>query len=50
MGKEEQEGWKEMTSSKFQCEFFPGGHFFVREEMDTIGGLIAEDLQSVLEG
>jgi medium-chain acyl-[acyl-carrier-protein] hydrolase len=40
--------WNIYTSQTFQAHFFPGGHFFLREEMKPLLRMIARDLFSGL--
>ncbi|WP_327091146.1 lantibiotic dehydratase [Nonomuraea sp. NBC_01738] len=36
--------WREHTSAAFELHVEPGGHFFLRESMERILGVVAEDL------
>lgn len=42
--KEKLEAWTEVTRGSFRLRMFPGGHFFIQEDRNSLLGAVAEDL------
>ncbi|SFY40060.1 alpha/beta fold hydrolase [Streptomyces atratus] len=34
------QGWRELTAADFGAESFPGGHFFLHEQLDEVTGIV----------
>lgn len=44
---DEASSWRDHTTGDFGIQVFPGGHFFINENLDAISGLVTEQLSAV---
>lgn len=44
---DEAAGWRDHTTGDFALQAFPGGHFFISENVDDVSCLVAEQLSAV---
>jgi surfactin synthase thioesterase subunit/glycosyltransferase involved in cell wall biosynthesis len=42
------QAWQEQTAGSFRCEMFPGGHFFLQEDLAKFLHTVADDLDGLL--
>ena len=42
------QAWQEQTAGSFRCEIFPGGHFFLLEDLPTFLHRLADELDGML--
>ncbi|MDX2938777.1 thioesterase [Streptomyces ipomoeae] len=44
---DEASSWRDHTTGDFDIQVFPGGHFFIKDNLDDISGLVTEQLSAV---
>jgi medium-chain acyl-[acyl-carrier-protein] hydrolase len=44
VGREELEGWRELTTSEFKLRMFAGDHFFINTAQASVLDLVARDI------